>query len=31
MAYTKIKPVKHHLQRCLDYTSNPKRQKIQRR
>lgn len=25
MAYTKIKPVKHHLQRCLDYTSNPKR------
>lgn len=25
MAYTKIKPVKHHLQRCLDYTSNPKK------
>ena len=23
MAYTKIKAVKHHLQRCLDYTSNP--------
>ncbi len=25
MAYTKIKPVKHHLQRCLDYTSNPQK------
>ena len=23
IAYTKIKAVKHHLQRCLDYTSNP--------
>lgn len=25
MAYTKIKPVRHHLQRCLDYTSNPQK------
>ncbi len=25
MAYTKIKAVKNHLQRCLDYTSNPEK------
>ena len=25
MAYTKIKPVKNHLQKCLDYTSNPEK------
>ena len=25
MAYTKIKAVKNHLQRCLDYTSNPRK------
>lgn len=25
MAYTKIKPVKNHLRRCLDYTANPQK------
>ena len=25
IAYTKIKPVKNHLKKCLDYTSNPKK------
>ena len=28
MAYTKIKPVRHHLQRCLDYTSNPQKTEL---
>lgn len=28
IAYTKIIPVRHHLQRCLDYTSNPNKTEI---
>lgn len=28
MAYTKIKPVKNHLQKCLDYTSNPEKTEL---
>lgn len=28
MAYTKIKAVKNHLQRCLDYAANPKKTEV---
>ena len=28
MIYTKIIPIRHHLQRCLDYTSNPNKTEI---
>lgn len=28
MAYTKIKAVKNHLQRCLDYVANPKKAEV---
>ena len=28
MAYTKIIPIHNHLERCLDYTSNPNKTEV---